>query len=743
MDTLEPLTLAHGPDGIDGTAVSDLCALAARAVGLPVAYVELGTGEAVAIVGSHGADRVLLGEIATWPAQPVTAGECLVTELGADAGHRCRASVPVPGIGGRLCVAGPGPPGEDGFDFATLHAVARRIAGEVMAGRTIAELSRGLDALRRSEAGLRAANEQLGLDYGGLLDNMADGVLSIGPDQQIEVLNPVGCAILGVAAKEVVGRTLIEAFLDEADNDALVDAVLLPMVEQTDRARSTVIYHRQGEDRQLLVASATYRLRYGPQKGKMGVITAFSDVTEVNSLRLAEENLKAQLQQEHLKLQTAYVTLEHAAAREKAVTRRTQITGYGAIAAMVVAIAGICAYVWLPTGGLLQSRSAIETGGGTVTVATQPVSSRIAVVGTIDAGSVVNVIGPYDGSVKQVFFQYGGAVERGKSLLRLETADVEVNVRDAESAEIRASQKVAELRDWAASPDMSRARRAVSSGELDLASLRSRAAQTKMLLGKGIVAADEYTQLVQQLRGQELQLEAARQDLRSTQDRASEENRRIAEIELANARAKLAGLRGDLSRAEVIAPVSGVVLQPPSGDGGGGRRTEMVAPGSRVSKGQAMFSIGGLETLSVRAKVDEIDVNKVRVGRLVEITGDALEGITLNGVVTSVAAQASGESAVRTSMAAFPVTVEIQNLTDDQRASIHVGMSANLSIIAYEKADAIIVPVGAVQTGSAGRTVQVRRDGKAEAVPVTIGISTPDGVEIRSGLSPGDVIELP
>ena len=724
MDIAETPILESKTHPAQDAGLSDLCALAARLAGAPMACVILGSGEAARVLGSHGMAGLEPDQII------------------ARAAARGHPGIPVEGLDAELSVIEPdGPASREGAGLLALQAVARLVGHAIANGREISELSRGLAALRRSEAALQAANEQLGLDYGGLLDSMADGVLSIGPDQHIEVLNPVGCHILGVDAAEVVGRTLVEAFLADSDNDALVDAVLLPMVEQTDRARSTIAYNRKGAVRELQVASATYRLRFGPRQGKMGVITAFSDVTEVNALRVAEDTLKRQLQEEHGKLQTAYVTLEHAAAREKAVTRRSQVTGFGAIAAMTVAAASVGAYVWWPGGSVIEGGAGLEGGGAVMTVTAQPVSSRVAVVGTFDAGSIVNAIGPYDGSVKQVFFQYGGAVERGKPLLRLETAEVESSLREAETAEIRAGQKAAELRDWATGPDMSRARRAVSSGELDIASLRARAAQTKMLLGKGIVAADEYTQVVQQLRGQELQLQATRQDLQATQDRASEENRRIAEIELTNARAKLAGLRSDLSRAEVLAPVSGVVLQPPSGDGA--RRSETIAPGSRVSKGQTMLAIGGLETLTVRAKVDEIDVNKVRVGRAVEITGDALEETTLHGTVTAVAAQASGESAIRASMAAFPVTVEVQNLTDEQRARIHVGMSANVSIIAYENDKAIIVPVAAVQTDPTGRTIRVRRDGRTEAVPVTIGISMPDGVEIRSGLSPGDVIEIP
>ena len=745
-------TLAQGEAA--GPALVDLAQFAADMAGTSMAYIVLRKDAAWHVAASFGLSPTVLSKLATSilldDAAHASAPD-LVTDLRTDPRYRSdpvaahlrgHAILPLPGTDGALCVTSPNTLSlHNPLAWPALEAIGRRITGEIEAQRRILELAATVERLQHSETALRAANDQLDLDYRGLLDNMADGVLSIGPDQQIEVLNPVGSAILGVAAEAVVGQTLIEAFLDEVENDALVDAVLLPLVEQVSSTRSTVSYRRGAEVRELSVASATYQLRFGPQRGKIGVISAFSDVTEVNALRAAERALKQQLEQEHAKLQSAYLSLEHSVAREKAVTRRSQLVGFSAVSAVFLAIAAVGAYTWLPGSGLFAPSPAPSGQGSTVTVTTEPVSSRIAVVGTIDAGSVVSVVGPFDGSVRQAFFRYGGAVDRGKPLLTMDTADLEVRLRDAEAAEIRANQRVAELRDWATGPEMSRARRTVSSGELDLASLRSKAAQTKMLLTKGIVAADEYTQLTQQLRGQELQLQASRQDLQATADRASEENRRVADFDLANAHAKVVTLRDDLSHAEVLAPVSGVVLQPPDTDSG--KQSTLITTGSRVNKGQTMFAVGDLETMSVRAKIDEIDVNKVRVGQSVLITGDALEDMNLGGTVTSVAAQASGESAVRTGMAAFPITVAVSHLTPDQRDRIHVGMSASLSIIAYEKPNAIVIPVAALQTTDSGRTVQVRRNGKAETVPVTLGISTPDGVEIRSGLKAGDVLEVP
>ena len=81
-------------------------------------------------------------------------------------------------------------------------------------------------------------------------------------------------------------------------------------------------------------------------------------------------------------------------------------------------------------------------------------------------------------------------------------------------------------------------------------------------------------------------------------------------------------------------------------------------------------------------------------------------------------------------------------MTAEQARRIRVGMSANLSIITYEKADAIVVPPLAVHNEGGHRQVQVRAGGATRHVSVVLGISTPGGVEIRGGLRVGDVVVL-
>ena len=272
----------------------------------------------------------------------------------------------------------------------------------------------------------------------------------------------------------------------------------------TDTVKTVVAFSRHGDLRQLSVASTSYRVRAGPRAGDLGVVVTFGDVTEIMRLRTAEATLQGEVAAEHAKLQAAYLRLEDAADRARRTARRTNLVRTVAIVAIAAGLAAIVVTNWSGVVGVAALRSAggdaTAANDATFTVTAGPVTSRVAVVGIVDAGSVVSVVGPFDGLVREKHFTYGGQTERGTPLLTLDTSDIQVRLRDAEAAEIKAQQHVAELYDWNNGPDVSRARRTLASAALETGSLGSRLAQTKMLLSKGIVAADEYNQMVQQQR---------------------------------------------------------------------------------------------------------------------------------------------------------------------------------------------------------------------------------------------------
>ncbi len=531
---------------------------------------------------------------------------------------------------------------------------------------------------------------------------------------------------------------LRDILADDGSADEFFDALLAPVAGEV--APEVVSFTTQGEERRLRVRSTAHRVARGTYAGRVLITASFTDVTELERLTEREAELARHLREQHTALQGAYRNLESNAERLRISGRHLQFVRIGATIGVFVLTMAAGLYGWTQTHGALFSEVAAVTRGDGIPLSPRPVNARVAVVGALDAGALVSVVGPFDGLVRARDFRYGGAVDRGAPLLTMDTGEVEVRLREARTALIRMQQRIAELRGWANGFEVSRARRQLAAAELEAGDLRTRVAQTATLLARGIIPAEEHRNLLQQQRNQALQMQAARQDLEATLARGDSENLHIAELELSNAQVRVRDLEADIAAAVVTAPVSGVVLLPPEPQGG--RRPETVEVGSRITRGQTMLVIGDLERFQVRAQVDEIDVGKMRIGQVVQVTGDAFAGITLEGRVASVAAQASPEAG-RSGLPSFAVSVEIGGIPPEDRQRLAVGMSANLSIITYDNPQGFVVPPDVVREGAQGRLVRVRRNAMVMEVPVSIGIATPDGVEIRGALQAGDVVLTP
>jgi len=612
-----------------------------------------------------------------------------------------------------------------------LARLAARATAELELRRKGAELHATTRKLAESEATLRGLNESMALDYRRALAVMTDGVLAIGPDGRVMTVNPAAARMLDLDGEGAIGQSIAMLLSEREGTDDFIDAVLAPLQASEQQGRRTVDFPG---GRRLSVEATSWGVQHGPFAGRPAITAVFADVTET-------ERLQAELASQYTQLQDAFLKLESSAFRSARIARRIAALRVAAIGIAFLGVFGVAAWTWFsPT----EPDAFASVPGGVVTmVATaQPISARIAVVGVLEPGANVSVVAPFDGTVRERLFRYGGGVAQGDILLRMDRGEVETRLREARAAEIRARQRVDELRGWATGFEASRARRQLAGAELETANLRARVQQSAMLLGRGIIPAEEHRNLLQQVRNQELQLQAAQQDLAATLDRGGELNLRTAELELANAETRLREIENDLNNSEVLARVSGVVLMPVEQQGSQQQR-QTIEAGSRVSRGQTMFNIGDLAGFLVRGQVDEIDVNQVRPGQSVTVTGDAFGGDVLTGRVASVAAQASSEQGgMGRGMPNFAVSVAIADLTPEQRARLAVGMSASLSIITYAREDAVVLPPQAVRDEGGMRVVRIREGARIVSRPITLGISTPEGVEIRTGLAPGDVVVL-
>ena len=369
----------------------------------------------------------------------------------------------------------------------------------------------------------------------------------------------------------------------------------------------------------------------------------------------------------------------------------------------------------------------------------QPFAATVSVVGTIVPGDSADVIAPFDGVVRQASIDYGRTVEVGQVLLVMDLFELEQRRREAEATYLGAADADANIAAWSTGPEMSRARRAVTSAEISLQATERKTLETKSLLDRGLVARMEYDTLVQQKKSETMALAAAREELASVRNKGEGVGRLISAIALQNARGRLADLTAQLGGATVKAPATGVIVRPPveKGESGAGQ----IHAGQYLVRGQLIGSVAKPEGLAVAVKLDEADANRVREGQAVAVTSPGFPDVTLSGQIKRVAGEAAaGDPGLQGT--SFAATVQLNTLDPGQARVVRIGMSANVTITLYRAPSATTVPPEALRGAPPTATVMVQdaQSGRLQVRNVKIGTVASDAVEILSGLSTGDVV---
>ncbi|MEM9291755.1 MAG: efflux RND transporter periplasmic adaptor subunit [Acidobacteriota bacterium] len=221
---------------------------------------------------------------------------------------------------------------------------------------------------------------------------------------------------------------------------------------------------------------------------------------------------------------------------------------------------------------------------------------------------------------------------------------------------------------------------------------------------------------------------AAKSDLDAA--RAQSESA-AAQVEAAQQR--VASAQRQLSFTRLRAPVDGAIA------------AVMVEVNENLQAGQPVAVLTSGSQPEVEVAVPEALIAQVQEGDTVSVRFDALPDAELSAVITEVGVALTGDAA------AYPVTVRLEG--EDSR--IRSGMAATVIFELVDEQVAqgaaadvqrLLVQGVAVGEDLNGNFVFVLEDSGTEGIAVArrrgveVGVLTPDGVEIRSGLEAGDKI---
>ena len=210
-----------------------------------------------------------------------------------------------------------------------------------------------------------------------------------------------------------------------------------------------------------------------------------------------------------------------------------------------------------------------------------------------------------------------------------------------------------------------------------------------------------------------------------------------AAIAVENAKLSLQRAQDALENYVITAPISGTVIEKNFEVGDSVDSTSLSAAGG------SMAVIFDLSTLNFDMKINELDINKIQAGQEVEITADAVEGVTFAGVVDKVNINGTTVSG----MTDYRVTVNILDPGD-----LKPGMNVSADVVIERVGEVLTVPVEAVNRGAEKPYVLIAGEGalnengqvadlsKLERREVTLGRNDDSYIEITEGLAEHEMV---
>jgi HlyD family secretion protein len=152
-----------------------------------------------------------------------------------------------------------------------------------------------------------------------------------------------------------------------------------------------------------------------------------------------------------------------------------------------------------------------------------------------------------------------------------------------------------------------------------------------------------------------------------------------------------------------------------------------------------VMTLGDINQVFVRGKVDEVDIGRVRLGQTARITVETFKDRKFEGRVT----QISPIGAEKDNVTTFEVKVSIDNPGNELKAN----MTANAEIVLEEFANSLIIPESAISYDAKRNPtvdlVDPGAKGGKRKVTIKTGVGNGTKTQVVEGLKQGDKIVLP
>jgi HlyD family secretion protein len=232
---------------------------------------------------------------------------------------------------------------------------------------------------------------------------------------------------------------------------------------------------------------------------------------------------------------------------------------------------------------------------------------------------------------------------------------------------------------------------------------------------------------VEDIRLKEQRIESAQQNIDQAKLTVSQSQRALEQ-----AQKTIGYTQKQIKESTIVAPFDGVIATMDAKEG-----DYVAAPGTYLGTLIYMVDTNSLE---VSTEIDEIDIANVSLNQKTLVRLDALPVTQFEGNVTAISVTPK-EKPQNAGVVVYEVKIGFAGTPPTQAKS---GMSATVDVVTNVKKDVLLVPNKSIKKNNQGQTtVNVIVNQKPEERKVVLGLSDGTQTEVINGLNEGDLVSRP
>ncbi len=346
-----------------------------------------------------------------------------------------------------------------------------------------------------------------------------------------------------------------------------------------------------------------------------------------------------------------------------------------------------------------------------------PISEEIAADAILAPLSEAALSPRISAPVRAEYVQRGAHVHRGQLLLTLDDRDLQGSALDSKGAVTAAQANYTATTNATIPEELKKAQLDAAQLKTALEVAQRTAAERQRLYQQGALSGRDVDTSV----AAEAQAKAAYETARAQADAIAKTTRvtdkDAAQGQLTSAKGRLENAEAQLNYANLRSPISGVVTDRP------------LFPGETATAGTPVVTVMDTSSLFAKVHLAQATAQKLTIGNKADVH--------VPGVDEAVEATASF---ISPALDPGSTTVEVWLKLSNADGHLKVGTPVHAVILGTTINDALQLPAAAILPGQESGTavMVIGADGAAHKRPVTVGIRTPEAVQVLSGLSIAD-----